>query len=91
MGSVIAIGDIVPVQSAAGPKIRRTVVIEDVEYVYEYNIIIIIEINTITDFKYTMSNIYNYFSGGFVWIVLSGTTGQNCGMSMRISVIQWDM
>ncbi|GJS71683.1 replication protein A 70 kDa DNA-binding subunit B [Tanacetum coccineum] len=29
IGSVVAIGDIVPVQSAAGRKIRRTVVVED--------------------------------------------------------------
>ncbi|GKE58880.1 replication protein A 70 kDa DNA-binding subunit B [Tanacetum coccineum] len=31
IGSVVAIGDVVPVQSAAGRKIRRTVVIEDFE------------------------------------------------------------
>ncbi|GJZ80919.1 replication protein A 70 kDa DNA-binding subunit B, partial [Tanacetum coccineum] len=31
IGSVVAIGDVVPVQSAAGRKIRRTVVIEDSE------------------------------------------------------------
>ncbi|GKB25520.1 replication protein A 70 kDa DNA-binding subunit B, partial [Tanacetum coccineum] len=31
IGSVVAIGDIVPVQSAAGRKIRRTVVVEDSE------------------------------------------------------------
>nr|GEX90122.1 hypothetical protein [Tanacetum cinerariifolium] len=31
IGSVVAIGDIVPVQSAAGRKIRRTVIIEDSE------------------------------------------------------------
>ncbi|GJV26545.1 putative reverse transcriptase domain-containing protein [Tanacetum coccineum] len=34
IGSVVAIGDVVPVQSAAGRKIRRIVVIEDSEYVY---------------------------------------------------------
>nr|GEX43116.1 hypothetical protein [Tanacetum cinerariifolium] len=32
IGSVLVIGDVVPVQSAAGRKIRRTVVIEDSEY-----------------------------------------------------------
>ncbi|GJV58098.1 replication protein A 70 kDa DNA-binding subunit B [Tanacetum coccineum] len=31
IGSVVAIGDVVPVQSSAGRKIRRTVVIEDAE------------------------------------------------------------
>lgn len=31
IGSVIGIGDIVPVMSAAGKKIRRTVVVEDAE------------------------------------------------------------
>ncbi|GKD25141.1 replication protein A 70 kDa DNA-binding subunit B, partial [Tanacetum coccineum] len=34
IGSVVAIGDIVPVQSAAGRKIRRTVVIEDSDIFY---------------------------------------------------------
>nr|GEZ49782.1 hypothetical protein [Tanacetum cinerariifolium] len=32
IGSVVAIGDVIPVQSAASRKIRRTVVIEDSEY-----------------------------------------------------------
>ncbi|GKC30647.1 replication protein A 70 kDa DNA-binding subunit B [Tanacetum coccineum] len=31
IGSVVAIGDVVPVQSSAGRKIRRSVVIEDAE------------------------------------------------------------
>ncbi|GKD99542.1 hypothetical protein Tco_1387526, partial [Tanacetum coccineum] len=31
IGSVVAIGDVVPVQSAAGRKIRMTIVIEDSE------------------------------------------------------------
>ncbi|GKG49164.1 hypothetical protein Tco_0515616, partial [Tanacetum coccineum] len=31
IGSVVAIGDVVPVQSVAGRMIRRTVVIEDSE------------------------------------------------------------
>ncbi|GKG43704.1 hypothetical protein Tco_0482797, partial [Tanacetum coccineum] len=31
IGSVVGIGDIVPVMSAAGKKVRRTVVTKDVE------------------------------------------------------------
>ncbi|GKD90278.1 hypothetical protein Tco_1365785 [Tanacetum coccineum] len=33
IGSVVAIGDVVPVQSSAGRKIRRSVVIEDAELI----------------------------------------------------------
>ncbi|GKB09412.1 replication protein A 70 kDa DNA-binding subunit B [Tanacetum coccineum] len=35
IGSVVGIGDIVPVMSAAGKKIRRTIVAEDVEYKFK--------------------------------------------------------
>ncbi|GJX75697.1 ATP-dependent DNA helicase PIF1-like protein [Tanacetum coccineum] len=38
IGSVVAIGDVVLVQSSSGPKIRRTVVIEDDELVYDHYI-----------------------------------------------------
>ena len=33
---MIGIGDIVPVMSAAGKKIRRTVVVEDAELVFKH-------------------------------------------------------